>query len=286
MSKYETELALATFDENGIAQTAGWIQVYSAFPNTREFFSASMISVDQGEYIRPEVYLDAPAQPESLEHGIYRSEDGKSWEYRLDGRGQRQYQIELPIAQFDNDVVTVSGWTKVYLTHASTKMLGYKEYLEYKGVGMSFVLTGIGLDVNAFLDKPTLPATPDTAICRSEDNKSWIHVPDFRGKTAYDRQTGSPVIIRELGELSSELTWLKPTTPIDEWDGERWVTNTEKLRKYNESLRQERLDGAKQQIAKLEQEVQLKIQAWELYGVKLMEVDIFSPDIQWPEQPK
>ncbi|MDE9543878.1 tail fiber assembly protein [Xenorhabdus bovienii] len=277
MNKYETELTVATFDENGMAQSTGWVQVYYADPVTQEYMKTMMERVQKGNYISIASYTDAPVLPESSDVGIYRAADGQSWEYRPDGRGTRQYQIELSMAKFKNGFAEVSGWTKVYSAHYDT--------LEYMGVGMSLMQKGGGLPAQAFLDKPVLPTDSDTAICRSPDRQSWISLSDFRGKTAYNILSGYPMVITKLGELPSALTWLKPKTPFDKWDGHQWVTDVEKQRKENEHQRQNFLNEARQQMAKLEQEKRLKLLEWDLYGVKLMELDISSSNIDWPKKP-
>ncbi|MDE9519635.1 hypothetical protein KKJ17_18390 [Xenorhabdus bovienii] len=64
------------------------------------------------------------------------------------------------------------------------------------------------MSAGAYLDIPELPESGDIAICRSTDGKSWINVPDYRGKNAYHTKTRQSHKIQLVGEITSELTLL------------------------------------------------------------------------------
>ena len=65
---------------------------------------------------------------------------------------------------------------------------------------------------------------------------SWDVVPDFRGMTAYIKESGEVVTVSDIGELAETLTLIKPLTPFDKWDGMQWVTDTEA--QYAEAITQ------------------------------------------------
>ncbi|MDE9447966.1 tail fiber assembly protein [Xenorhabdus bovienii] len=149
------------------------------------------------------------------------------------------------------------------------------------------------------MDKPTLPQSGDLAICRAIDGKSWVHVPDFRGRVAYHTQTRQHIEIKDIGELPPELTFLEPETLFDQWDGQQWITNTTAKYQYElqqaEYLRTQRRHQAESTITPLqyaadtglatEREKQILIE-WKKYLVVLSRLDISeTTNITWPEQP-
>ena len=60
------------------------------------------------------------------------------------------------------------------------------------------------------------------------NGEGWDFIEDHRGKTAYRKTDREAVIIDQIGSLSDDLTFLKPSSRFDEWDGEKWMENQDK----------------------------------------------------------
>ncbi|WP_272683283.1 tail fiber assembly protein [Providencia sp. PROV156] len=203
-----------------------------------------------------------------------------------------KYTIEVQQAQFDdNGLATVAGWVGVYLCDPMTR--------EYVRASLDNVPLGGSVVADAYLDKPEIPAELGIAIIRSEDEKTWLHVADYRGKTAYSAETGQPVVVDFIGDLPATLTLLEPQTEFDKWNGKKWVTDKEAQKAsfvaQAESEKAQRLGEANKQISDLQDAIDVglaldgdeeKLQAWKKYRVLLNRVDISTaPSIDWPEKP-
>ncbi|PHM68258.1 tail fiber assembly protein [Xenorhabdus sp. KJ12.1] len=204
-----------------------------------------------------------------------------------------KYTNELQFAEFDEQgLSTVAGWATVYRANSVTR--------EYIGKDLVRVPYRGSVAADAYLDEPELPATEEIAIIRSYDEKSWRHVPDYRGKMAYHTQTKEPQQVRHPGALLPELTLLEPDTPFDEWKGQRWVTDIAAQHAHEmhlaENQRNALLHDAEQHIVMLKRKIKLEmatetetalLREWEVYSIQLVDIDCSTaPVIHWPEQPK
>lgn len=203
-----------------------------------------------------------------------------------------KYSIEIQHAEFDkNGLAVKSGWAIVYNTNPVTR--------EYTNASYDNVPLGGSIVAGTYLDAPELPTEPNIAIIRSEDGKSWIHVADYRGQTAFLIENAQPIEINLIGELPSDLTLLSPQTEFDKWDGQKWVTDTQ-VQKTSfvaqaESEKAQRLDEAEQHIVMLERKVRLEmatdeevelLKQWEVYSVKTSDIDTsLAPYIVWEQKP-
>ncbi|TDB56173.1 tail fiber assembly protein [Photorhabdus luminescens] len=171
--------------------------------------------------------------------------------------------------------------------------------LEYLNSTEEYLPVGIGLPANSCTDAP--PEIKEGYVaCRSSDLTHWLIVPDYRGKTAYDKQTRLPQKITEIGELPETLTFKKPDTNYDKWNGEEWVVDKDLLKssQINDAKQKqvEMLRHASDTLSLLQDSVDLEIATdsekaalleWKKYRVLLARVDILqTPDIEWPEMPK
>ncbi|MEX6062127.1 tail fiber assembly protein [Providencia hangzhouensis] len=203
-----------------------------------------------------------------------------------------KYTTEIQQAQFDKDgLAAISGWATVYLCDPYTR--------EYVRASLDNVPFGGSVVADAFLDKPELPTKENIAIIRSEDGKSWLHVPDYRKKTAYSTENRQPTEINFIGELPPTLTLLEPKTEFDKWNGKKWVTDIEAqkaaLVTQAEQDKAQRLDEANGTIMYLQDAIevglgdddyQANLTAWKTYRVYLNRVDTSTaPDIEWPVKP-
>lgn len=90
MMKYNTELSIPVLGENGLAETAGWLQVYNVEPITREYMQTNMEYLPVGVGLPALCYADKPELP-AEGFAIVRNADGQSWETVVDYRGVTAY---------------------------------------------------------------------------------------------------------------------------------------------------------------------------------------------------
>ncbi|MCZ6127462.1 tail fiber assembly protein, partial [Escherichia coli] len=126
------------------------------------------------------------------------------------------------------------------------------------------------------------------------------HVPDHRAETVYSTQNGNPVLITQPRDYPADTTTKQPATPWDTWNGEAWVTDTERQRAAElEVARQQRQQRVKQAMASVDL-INLKLRAGRsltpeetsqlnavlVYIDELNALDISkAPEISWPEAP-
>lgn len=204
-----------------------------------------------------------------------------------------KYSTEIQKAKLDKQgLATIAGWVEVYLCDSMTR--------EYVRASLDNVPFGGSVVADAYLDKPEIPTKSGIAIIRSEDEKTWIHVADYRGKTAYRTETRQPIDVNFIGDLPATLTLLEPQTEFDVWNGKKWVTDTEAqkaaLVAQAEQEKNQRLDEANKAITDLQDAIDVglaldgdaeKLQEWKKYRVLLNRVDTsLAPDIDWPEKPE
>ncbi|WP_272688893.1 tail fiber assembly protein [Providencia sp. PROV033] len=202
-----------------------------------------------------------------------------------------KYTTDIQYAEFKNGLTVKAGWAIIYRYHPATR--------EFLGADFDNVPFGGSVVGDSCLDKPELPVKSDIAIIRSADEKSWLYVTDHQGKTAYSTETRQPLEVDFIGDLPEALTLLEPQTEFDKWDGKKWVTDTEAQKEafiaQAESEKAQRLEEAEQHIAMLERKVRLNmatdeekalLTAWEIYSVKVADVDTsLAPDIEYPQKP-
>lgn len=203
-----------------------------------------------------------------------------------------KYSTEIQKAQFNEQgLAVIAGWATIYRYHPETR--------EFMCADFDNVPFGGSVVGDSCLDKPELPTKADIAIVRSIGEKSWLHITDHRGKTAYSTESRQPIEIDFIGELPPTLTLLEPKTEFDKWDGKKWVTDTESQKTAliadAEQEKAQRLTEAEQCIAMLERKVRLGmatdeevelLKQWEIYSVKVSDIDVsMTPNIDWPQKP-
>ncbi|WP_434172255.1 Prophage tail fiber assembly protein TfaE [Providencia manganoxydans] len=203
-----------------------------------------------------------------------------------------KYNLEINHGEIGKDgFVSNTGWLKTYYINETTR--------EYIGATMEHVTIGGGLPAGAYLDSPELTGKPDIAIVRSDDEQMWLHVTDYRGKTAYSTENRQSIEIDFIGDLPDTLTLLEPKTEFDKWNGKKWVTDTAAQKAAlvadADNEKAQRLDEANNMITYLQDSVDVGIATddeinaltqWKTYRVYLNRVDTSTaPDIEWPEKP-
>ncbi|EPW8573169.1 tail fiber assembly protein [Morganella morganii] len=202
------------------------------------------------------------------------------------------YTTDIRNAEFDNNgLAVVAGWTKVYRCHPVTR--------EFVGAAMDNVPLGASVVADAYLDEPDVPSAQNVAIVRASDGKSWLHVPDYRGSVAYDKETRQQTEITDFGNLPDNLTLSAPETSFDNWNGKEWVTDKTRQQAYEvsvaENQKQSLLAEAEQEIAMLERKARLgmatdednaKLTEWEIFSVKVSDTDTsVGAGTEWPPKP-
>lgn len=170
--------------------------------------------------------------------------------------------------------------------------------LEFGGVFTYRAIDGCGLPPRTCFDIPD--RRHGFAAVRNVDDSGWDYVEDHRGETVYNTETGDEQVASWLGAHPHNVTPLKPATPHDKWDGNKWVTDTESQKaelvaqaNAIKSTLQREAEGA---IKPLERAKSLGIATpneletlteWEKYSVYLMRVDTsLAPNIEWPQKPQ
>ncbi|EIF6241810.1 tail fiber assembly protein [Escherichia coli] len=189
-------------------------------------------------------------------------------------------------------IATQAGNITVYNYDGETR--------EYIFTSTEYLAVGVGIPACSCLDAPGTHKA-GYAICRSVDLNSWEYVPDHRGEVVYSTETGDTKEIAVPGDYPENTTTIAPLTPYDEWDGEKWVTDTEAQHSAAvgaaEAQRQSLIDTAMASISL----IQLKLQA----GRKLTQTEntrlnavldyidavtatdtSTAPDVIWPELPE
>ena len=193
----------------------------------------------------------------------------------------------------NNELIAIkAGDITVYNYNGETR--------EYISTSTEYLAIGVGIPACSCLDAPDSYKT-GYAICRSEDFNSWVYVPDHRGETVYSTETGESKEITAPGDYPENTTTIAPLTPYDEWDGEKWVTDTEAQHgaavEAAETQRQSLIDTAMASISL----IQLKLQAGRnltqsetsRLNTVLDYIDAVTatdtstaPDVIWPELPE
>lgn len=159
------------------------------------------------------------------------------------------------------------------------------------------IIDGTGIPAFSTL---TIAPEPEKGFAYIWNGQSWDVVPDYRGMTAYIKESGAGVTVRDIGELAETLTLIKPLTPFDKWDGMQWVTDTEA--QYAVAITQ--AENERQRLLKHADAVMLdwrtelmlgeisdankaKLSAWLAYKneVKSINVTTSFDHVSWPAVP-
>lgn len=203
-----------------------------------------------------------------------------------------KYTTDIQYAEFDeNGLAILSGWIKIYRCDPYTR--------EYIGTSMDNVPYKASIVGDAYLDAPDIPNNKEIAIVRSDDGKQWLYVPDHRGKTVFNTDNQASCPVDYLGEIKTGFTLLAPTTQFDKWDGKKWVTDNQAMKADQintaNQTKHQLIEEAESNITLLDRKVRLGIATnseklalrdWEMYSVKLNDIDTTSaPEIDWPKKP-
>jgi hypothetical protein len=90
-----------------------------------------------------------------------------------------------------------------------------------------YVPQGVGLPANATIIAPPSVKKNHVAVYREG---GWQVIADHRGKTVYSITDGTEILISELGDYPANTTPLAPATTWAQWDGDKWVIDTDAQR--------------------------------------------------------
>ncbi|EFH9361323.1 TPA: tail fiber assembly protein [Escherichia coli] len=190
-----------------------------------------------------------------------------------------------------NGIATKAGEITVYNFDLITR--------EYLAESVEFLAVGVGIPANSCTDAP-VEGKDGFAVCRKASLDGWEYVPDHRGETVYDTQTGQTIEITSPGEYADNVTTIAPSTPYDRWNGSAWVTDEDAQKSGQVMEAQQKkaalLAEAQSTISLWQTELQLGIIsdedkasliAWMKYIQALNAVDTSTaPDIDWPVKPE
>lgn len=193
----------------------------------------------------------------------------------------------------EDGFASVSGWAFAHCINQSTGELLYSQDV--------WVSVGTGLPAGAFLDSPPIEEDGKAVV---RQNGAWVLVVDFRGSTAYNKQTKQSDVISALGPLPSELTLVPPTSKFDVWSENHgcWVKDEQAeqswLTQQAQSQRTSLLGEASIEIAALldaldpaiisnpGDQVQSKLMEWKTYRAALAVIDCSVHPVNWPQKPQ
>ncbi|WP_263066007.1 tail fiber assembly protein [Dickeya dadantii] len=195
------------------------------------------------------------------------------------------------MTQLNEQGLSISnGYIQVYHIDPQTR--------EHIGSTREYLMEGVGIPAHSFIDTPPTLQAGQTVV-RSQDSLTWESIADYRGQTAYEKQTRQPNPITQPGDLPETLTLLPPATAYDVWQNGSWVTDANAQQAAQVSAAQQQMASylaqAEKRLAVLQYAVELEmateqetqaLKNWKTYMVQLSRVDVSSaPAIDWPTMP-
>ncbi|MEZ0583261.1 tail fiber assembly protein [Erwinia sp. STN24] len=167
---------------------------------------------------------------------------------------------------------------------------------EFTGATDEYLAQGVG--VPAFACSSAPPAIDAGFVAVYRDG-GWLTVADHRGETVYSTIDGSATEINAPGDYPAGTTTQAPATDHDQWDGEKWVTDTDAQQaaavQAAEDEKAARIAEANSTTQAWQTQLRLDIiteadkaslVAWMKYVQALQAVDATTaPTIDWPRAP-
>ncbi|HFF9504404.1 MULTISPECIES: tail fiber assembly protein [Serratia] len=277
------------------------------FDSTGVFIGSGLMTVPAGTGLPANTTI-VPCKPNDGKTGVW---NGASWDYVDDNRGLRywnKYGVGTVVLSV-NDIIPAdaiyieppkkeAGHVVIYQDdhwQAIPDNTGKKYYDRY-GTEYTVPDAWFELAPDCTLEAPP---EPKSGYAVYWNGLEWNYLEDFRGQTAYVKESGGAIIVADLGPLAEQYTFDRPTTPYDEWNGKQWVTNAQAqkdqqvkdamqrryaLRTEADSVIAPLQDAVKFGLATEDEKSQLE--SWERYRVALMRIDPeHAPDIIWPIKP-
>lgn len=166
--------------------------------------------------------------------------------------------------------------------------------MEFIGDSDAYIPAHTGLPAYSTTVKP--PSIPDGKVAVfNEEKSSWVLMEDHRGISVYDTDSGSMMIISEIGPLPQGLTAIAPDGQFQKWDGEQWIKDEEaekaSLLREAETKKSQLMQIVNESITILQDAVDLeeatdeekdKLVKLKKYRIALSRVDLNNP--VWPDE--
>lgn len=163
-------------------------------------------------------------------------------------------------------------------------------------IGQSYANEGSLPPLNALRIAPDIKE----GFCPCEKDGTWINIPDYRGVTAWDKETARAVIIDDVGELPDTLTTIAPDVDCPKWNGKKWVTDKTAKKESDiaaaeakkqfliaEVNAETQMLQTKLALGRIRENEKARLNAWLDYLDLLEAVDTSpAPDIDWPQKPQ
>lgn len=94
MTKYTLDIPVARLGKDGLSVTEGWIAVYSASRDSREYIGVNNEHIALGVSLPANGYADSPVLPTEPDKAVRRNDAGNAWEIVADLRGKVAYSTE------------------------------------------------------------------------------------------------------------------------------------------------------------------------------------------------
>ncbi|WP_145570796.1 tail fiber assembly protein [Yersinia bercovieri] len=91
MTKYTLDIPVARLGKDGLSVTEGWIAVYSASRDSREYIGVNNEHIALGVSLPAGGYADSPTLPTEPDKAVRRNDAGNAWEIVDDLRGKTAY---------------------------------------------------------------------------------------------------------------------------------------------------------------------------------------------------
>ncbi|EOE6700527.1 tail fiber assembly protein [Morganella morganii] len=163
-------------------------------------------------------------------------------------------------------------------------------------IGQGYANEGSLPPLNALRIEPDF----QEGFCPCEKDGAWINIPDYRGVTAWDKETARAVIIDDVGELPDTLTTIAPDVDCPKWNGKKWVTDKTAKKESDiaaaeakkqfliaEVNAETQMLQTKLALGRIKENEKALLNAWLDYLDLLEAVDTSTaPDIDWPQKPQ
>lgn len=184
-------------------------------------------------------------------------------------------QLTPPMAVIKDGFAETDGYAVVYTADPETQ--------EFTGAHYLWLSAGFGLPTNCYLDAPS-----GTGTVVRKDN-AWVPIEDYRGRSAYIKETREPVTITGLGALDDQLTFDVPG-PYDSWNN-GWVFDASLAQQDLDAIVRERLDSAFNQVRLIQADIftgdktEADLEVWTQYIKELRSATVTEKGFNLPKEP-
>lgn len=129
------------------------------------------------------------------------------------------------------------------------------------------------------VEAPVPKAKAGHAAQWQPESQTWQYLPDHRGKTVYDTQTGVAITINQVGELPQNVTTEPRPSEHHAWNGKAWTIPTDTAKRIAQQAFQAALSAKITQLNAAAQEFiahaagtdkipEFEVQSWALQAIE------------------